>query len=157
MLVASLLHLHWQLKGLYFLYKMSIKINKWKINTLLCTSLASTHKKEKRYLPSPWPSFNSHIPSVVTLLMGTPLLGWFAQQFLKSAGNPLDYFTSCLTLELGQVSFHVNQKGPIWILPWMWLRKKILRSSFPPSEREDRVGLEDLIYSQTRDQRQWWK
>ena len=84
--------------------------------------ISSVHT-QKRKKTSPWPSFNSHIPSVVILLMGTPFLGWFAQQFLKSAGNPLDYFTSCLTLELGQVSFHVNQKGLIWILPWMWLKK----------------------------------
>lgn len=47
-------------------------------------------------------------PSAVPLLMGTFL--WFAQQFLKS-GNPLDYFTSSLTLELGQLSFHVSQKS----------------------------------------------
>ena len=55
------LHLLGQLKELYFLYKMSIKKlkKKKKTNTWLHTFLASTHKKGKRHLPSPWHSFHS--------------------------------------------------------------------------------------------------
>lgn len=51
----------------------------------------------------------SHTPNVVILLVGT-FLGWFAQYFLKSTWNPLDYFTSFLTFQWRPVSFSVNQE-----------------------------------------------
>lgn len=86
----------------------------------------------------------SHSPGVVIPLLGT-FVGRFAQQVLKSAGNPLDYFTSCLTLELGQVSFHVNRQlseKTSLNLSLNVAQQVISRGSgFPLLQRKDRWGL----------------
>ena len=54
---------------------MSIKkLKKKKKDKYTALHISSVHT-QKRKKTSPWPSFNSHIPSVVILLMGTPFLG----------------------------------------------------------------------------------